>query len=330
MRFLLLLLLLTGAASTRCPAQFRLQPAPVWMDTRSGIPGSTLPVHAFAADQLIPAFAVELAFHKTTLLVFPAAIRAVDLGSRDLLGDKITGVENVLRLKANRIGFNETNLSVLTDDGRVYSFLINYNETPAALAIRVRPPSEPLSSEPPPAFVPAAETDRLAFTDRGLDQQTLREAFDRLLRQPGRRIAGARRPKVRACVTGLFVAGDLLLVRLRVENGADVPLTLRTPQFSRVDAGGRWRESAHQELDHAPVDVHPQPAPQLTSRTHRESVYALRRWVPMPRQRLRLRLEEATGGQPIVFSLSQRQLLRAKPLPLSESTGSHSVQNRTK
>lgn len=74
-------------------------------------------------DRMIPPYALEVTLHKTTHIIFPAAIRYVDLGSADLLAAKADGTENVLRVKAALRDFSrESNLSVITEDGAYYTF----------------------------------------------------------------------------------------------------------------------------------------------------------------------------------------------------------------
>ena len=68
-------------------------------------------------DRMIPPYALEVTFNKTTHVIFPSAIRYVDLGSADLLAAKADGTENVLRVKAALRDFSrESNLSVITED----------------------------------------------------------------------------------------------------------------------------------------------------------------------------------------------------------------------
>lgn len=59
--------------------------------------GLTRPV---AFDRMVPPYALEVTFNKTVHLIFPAAIKYVDLGSADILAGKADGSENVLRVKA--------------------------------------------------------------------------------------------------------------------------------------------------------------------------------------------------------------------------------------
>ena len=54
---------------------------------------------------------------------FPSEVRYVDLGSPDLIAGKADGAENVIRVKATVRNFpNETNMSVITEDGSFYTF----------------------------------------------------------------------------------------------------------------------------------------------------------------------------------------------------------------
>lgn len=66
-------------------------------------------------------YQMEVTYTKTSHLIFPAAIRYVDLGSEYLIAGKAEDAENVLRIKATVRDFEEeTNFSVITEDGRFY------------------------------------------------------------------------------------------------------------------------------------------------------------------------------------------------------------------
>lgn len=79
----------------------------------------------------IEPYRMEITYDKTTHLIFPAAIRYVDLGSDYLIAGKAEDAENVLRVKSSVKGFEpQTNFSVITDDGRFYSFNIYYSPYP--------------------------------------------------------------------------------------------------------------------------------------------------------------------------------------------------------
>lgn len=87
------------------------------------------------AQTPIESFPVQISFYKTTNLVFRYAIKSVDRGSGEVLAQKAKGIENILQLKAATQNFIATNLSVITADGKLYSFMLSYASDPALLNI---------------------------------------------------------------------------------------------------------------------------------------------------------------------------------------------------
>ena len=89
-------------------------------------------------NRMIPPYALEVTFSKTVHIIFPAAIRYVDLGSADLLAAKADGAENVLRVKAALRDFSkESNLAVITEDGAYYTFNVKYADEPVKLSVEM-------------------------------------------------------------------------------------------------------------------------------------------------------------------------------------------------
>lgn len=74
-------------------------------------------------DRMIPPHALEVCFEKTTHIIFPSEVVYVDLGNENLVAGLADGAKNVLRVKSAFKSFKqETNLSVITDDGSYYTF----------------------------------------------------------------------------------------------------------------------------------------------------------------------------------------------------------------
>src|SRR5690606_3632811 len=92
-----------------------------------------LKVHAQNEISGIDPMPLGISAAKTTNLIFPYAIKSIDRGSAEVLVQKATGVENVLQVKASIPSFAETNLTVMTADGRFYSFLLNYDGHPSLI-----------------------------------------------------------------------------------------------------------------------------------------------------------------------------------------------------
>jgi conjugative transposon TraN protein len=75
---------------------------------------------------------------KTIHIVFPFEIKEVDAGTSDVIVEITPSFNNVLKVKSARNkDFTETNLTVLTGDGGLYSFITNYQKDPEILNINI-------------------------------------------------------------------------------------------------------------------------------------------------------------------------------------------------
>lgn len=89
--------------------------------------------------QMVTPHGVQVMFAKTVHIIFPSAVRYVDLGSNWIIAGKADGAENVIRVKATTEGFpGETNFSVICEDGSFYSFNARYAHEPEMLNIEMK------------------------------------------------------------------------------------------------------------------------------------------------------------------------------------------------
>ena len=91
-----------------------------------------------AFERMIPPHGLEITYDKTVHIIFPSAVRYVDLGSPNLIAGKADGAENVIRVKATVKNFREeTNMSVITEDGAFYTFNVKYADEPLLLNVEM-------------------------------------------------------------------------------------------------------------------------------------------------------------------------------------------------
>ncbi|MDM1044386.1 conjugative transposon protein TraN [Myroides sp. 1354] len=79
-------------------------------------------------------YEIELTQNKTTHILFPSSIEYVDLGSSEIIANKVEATSNVLRLKTIKEDITATNFTVITNDGKYYSFNATYHEQPIQLS----------------------------------------------------------------------------------------------------------------------------------------------------------------------------------------------------
>ncbi|RYC66496.1 conjugative transposon protein TraN [Spirosoma sordidisoli] len=268
-----------------------------------------LPEMAAPTAQTIRSYPVELAFNKTVSIIFPAPVRSVDLGSRDIIADKAADVENVLKVKANQIGFNETNFSVITADGKFYSFVVSYNESPVALALNLAATGQPITST-----TQNIGSGSVHFAGAAASQSEMAVASDRILHKARRLLRiGATGSKMAVKLKGLYVKDNVLYYRLAFRNRSNLNYDLDFVRFFIVDKTIA-KEASHQEIEVRPIYVHNDPIRTVKGHSQVEKVFAFQSFTLPADKVLQIQTGEQNGGRQLAFSVYNRVVMKARPL----------------
>jgi conjugative transposon TraN protein len=270
-------------------------------------------IGSFVRAQVIPSFTlipltaqkVPVTERKMTNLVFPVAIRTGIKVSRDVLVQKVKGVENVIELKAARPHFAPTNLSVFGLDGRLYSFDLEYADNPPVLnfAVVPAPAGEAVMLSPVKPL--------LLLTGLPVDQTTLAEDAGTLAKEKGFLHTSARSEKMRLQVEGIYLKDSLLWFTLRLRNATQVPYS---PEYIRlfIQERTKARRTAIQET---PIEPMYTALPnRITGRS--SEIFAL--GYPLftvPRDKeLWLEISERSGGRLLKLPISYKTVLKARSI----------------
>jgi conjugative transposon TraN protein len=242
-----------------------------------------------------------LAYHKTTSLIFPYAIQSVDRGSGDILAQAPHQAGNVLQVKAASAGFTETNLTVITADGGLYSFLVIYNENPAATLLRLE----------------AAQATPVLFTGAGLNQRQLENittqlADDKRFHYGVKDKAGG----AKARVEGIYIRGSTLFYRVVLTNASPVPYDLDFTRFTVRDRK-QAKRTATQEEELLPLYTYGKEDRTVEAGYSKVLVFALEKHHLNRHKELALDLFEENGGRHLKLKVRDKDILKACPLLLS-------------
>ena len=232
-KIFLILALVTGvtAANAQEVETTETQPVATSPSTGDYFQGYTRPL---TFNRMIPPYALEVTFNKTVHLIFPSAIRYVDLGSADLLAAKADGTENVLRVKAALRDFSrESNLSVITEDGAYYTFNVKYADEPVKLSIEMTD------------FLHDGEAvnrpnNALAIYMRELGQESpllVKLIMQSIYKNNDREIKhiGSKRFGIQHTLKGIYTHNGLLYFHLQLKNSSNVPFNVDYITFKIVD-----------------------------------------------------------------------------------------------
>jgi len=275
--------------------------------------GTTLLLQAQKGGPILPTayiepLRLEVSYNKTSHLIFPGPITSIDRGSQDILVGKAEGVDNILRVKAATKTFEETNLSVITRDGKLYSFLVCYNPNPPFLNVSVSlPGASPVKNTVLQTSRDALE--QTAGTGKNRYVQQVLEATANLHRR-------ANKAMMQAVLTGLFIKEQTFYFRLQLENRSAVPFDIDGLRFTLKDRKGA-RRTAAQEVELIPLTLHGDtsciPAQSAATR-----VLELPAFTIPEGKYLKIEAREKSGGRQLSLRLHNRHILRASPLGMKQ------------
>lgn len=222
---------------------------------------------------------------KTTNIVFPYDIRSVDRGSRDILVQKAKGVENILQVKAAAKNFKETNLSVITADGKLYTLTVNYKETPASFHLYFKKDSSDNSS-----------VQALSALVGGYAQNISRvkdHKFD-----------------VGMQLKGLYIKDDVIYYALELKNESAIGYDIDVLRFFIKDRVQSKRTASQQVLQ-SPLYVYGN-ATNIPGNSIHTIVVALLKFTIPDKKLLYVQLIEKNGGRHLQCKVSNRKIIQAK------------------
>lgn len=260
-------------------------------------------------NRMIPPYALEVTFSKTVHIIFPSAIRYVDLGSADLLAAKADGAENVLRVKAARRDFSrESNLAVITEDGAYYTFNVKYADEPVKLSVEMTD------------FIHDGEAvnrpnNAMEIYMRELGSESpllVKLIMKSIYKNDNREIKhiGSKRFGIQYTLKGIYTHNGLLYFHMQLKNSSNVPFDVDYITFKIVDKKVAKR-TAIQEQVIVPLRAHNNLTLIGGKRTERV-VFTLPKFTIPDDKHLIIELNEKEGGRHQSFVVENADLVRAK------------------
>ena len=262
-------------------------------------------------SRMIPPYGLEITYDKTVHVIFPSPIKYVDLGSTNLIAGKADGAENVIRVKAARKHFrNETNMSVITEDGNFYTFNVKYADEPLLLNVEMCD------------FIHDGETVNRPNNAMEIYLQELGSESPHLVRlimksvhkQDKRRIKhiGCKCFGVRFLLKGLYAHGDLLYFHTEVRNATHVPFDVDFVTFKIVDKK-IVRRTAMQEQVIYPLRAFNYVI-RVEGKKDERTVFALPKFTIPDDKKLVVEMYEKQGGRHQIFEVDNEDLVRAETI----------------
>lgn len=231
------------------------------------------------------AIKIEICANKTVSLVFPANIISVDRGSDQVLTQKAT--DNILKVKAASDSCRETNLTVVTADHKIYSFIIVYAEHPAHLTIHLG-------------------NKEMVKTVNHLDT-----VCNKVLRlRPNLTGLKFSAGKVSLQLIGWYISGSTMFCKLKMENRSQIGYDIDELRFYIRDKN-TLRRTASQEILQQPLYISGDTST-IPGRSSRFWIIVLNKFTIPDEKLFEVEVLERNGGRNLLIKLYNRQLMVAK------------------
>jgi len=244
----------------------------------------------------IEPYPLFIGIEKTTNLIFPHSIISVDRGSQNVLVQKAKAVENILQVKAAQKGFEETNLTVITVEGKFYSFLLNYSSQPTVLNLSFGT-SEPSRSS--------------ALFSPNLYNEGELQAYSNAVAAEKKKVRGIKDKKYGMIfrLNGLFIHDHVMYLRLKLENQSNINYDVDQLRFfirDRIKA----KRTATQEIEIPPLFIR-NDTPTVRGQSEHTFVFALPKFTIPNKKYLTIQLMEKDGGRHLELRVNNKKLVRS-------------------
>ena len=259
-------------------------------------------------DRMIPPHGLEITYDKTVHVIFPAAVRYVDLGSPNLIAGKADGAENVIRVKATVRDFRtETNMSVITEDGSFYTFNVKYAAEPLLLNVEMCDFIHDGSAVNRPN-----NAMEIYLSELGSESPLLvRLIMQSIHKQDKREVKhiGCKRFGIQYLLKGIYTQNGLLYFHTQIKNASNVPFDVDFITFKIVDKKVAKR-TAIQEQVIFPLRAHNY-ATRVAGKRDERTVFTMAKFTIPDDKCLVVELNEKNGGRHQSFTIENEDLVRA-------------------
>lgn len=259
-------------------------------------------------DRMIPPHALEVAFNKTTHVIFPSEIVYVDLGDENLVAGLADGAKNVLRVKSAVKSFkSETNLTVITDDGCFFTFNVKFAKEPLLLNIEMTDFIHDGEAVNRPNNAQEIYLERLGQESPMLVKLIMKSIYKQNRREI--KHIGSKRFGVQFILKSIYTNNGLLYFHTELKNTSNIAFDIDYISFKIVDKKVVKR-TAMQEQVLEPLRAQNY-VTVVSGKKSERTVFALEKFTIPDDKQLVIEVAEKEGGRNQSFVVDNGDIVRA-------------------
>lgn len=234
-------------------------------------------------------------------LIFPDKIIYVDYGTVNVEVVKASGVDNIVAVRATDSFKEQTNVTVVTQSGKFYTFDLAYAEKPSFLSFVVDPAAN-------------AASKRVALLDNkelnSVQRENLRKEVNsrfQTLNKLHKDYAG-----IRFAITNIFIDSDILFFKFKLTNYSNIDYVPDFVRFYIQDSKIR-KKTAIQQIEQTPLFFFDLPE-RVAAHDTKSFTAALNKFTIPDKKKLIIELQEREGGRHFIYKLGNDPIISAEIL----------------
>lgn len=234
-------------------------------------------------------------------LIFPDKVIYVDYGTTDVEVVKASGVDNILAVRASAAFDRQTNVTVVTQSGKFYTFNLKFAEKPSQLSFVVDPAAN-------------AANKRVALFDNkelnSVQRENLRKEINsrfQSLNKLYKDYAG-----IRFAITNIFIDKDILFFKFRLTNYSNIDYVPDFVRFYIQDSKIR-KKTAIQQIEQTPLFFFDLPE-RIAAHETKSFTAAMNKFTIPDKKKLIIEMQELGGGRHFIYKLDNEPIISAEIL----------------
>lgn len=234
-------------------------------------------------------------------LIFPDKVIYVDYGTTDVEVVKASGVDNILAVRASAAFDRQTNVTVVTQSGKFYTFNLKFAEKPSQLSFVIDPAAN-------------AANKRVALFDNkelnSVQRENLRKEINsrfQSLNKLYKDYAG-----IRFAITNIFIDKDILFFKFRLTNYSNIDYVPDFVRFYIQDSKIR-KKTAIQQIEQTPLFFFDLPE-RIAAHETKSFTAAMNKFTIPDKKKLIIEMQELGGGRHFIYKLDNEPIISAEIL----------------
>ena len=246
---------------------------------------------------------IELSHQQTSHIIFPTKVIDIQSGNDLVIFDHAEEIDNIIKCKSISAGFesfDETSITVISEDKILYPFLVSYKEYPELINIQIND---------------GIHKQEAIFSSLSINEPQIRDLGEKIVKK-GCVInnIGTMDNKMSFSLLGIYVKDDVMMFYLNIENPTKIDYEIDFIKCYVINKKTN-RKQSYQANEKEPLFTYSQPERKVIPANERQAiVFFFRKFTIPNKHKILVELFEKNGGRHLKFSIPYKNLLQAKHL----------------